>query len=663
MADVVKKIKIKKQDGTFTDYIPIGADATNVIMSNEESVETEIKNLKKNLSNVTNVAQKNKNDIEAMQDDFEEEQADRMNNDTLLLNQINGEKNTRASADTNLQNQINAIVAPSGSSVISNEEITNARVAADFLNSTEYSTLGESIRGQITSLNNIITDLDTSIVIDRTSTSAKILKELYIKNLYNFSIVRIGIYKAYYSSSNNKYINIIRIWFDVSNNKYVDAFYNNNWSTQGQAENEFENEINNKIIYFNKSDEHTNNKMIQGAIIINADIQEIGTQTSYALGEIRDVTELGYSPKVMGDMLINKQDIQTSHELTQATEHSIGASNSYQCIDQFKKDSFIKVYQNGMLVNPNQYTLYKQGKIVFNENVNYLPSQILFEYDKSTKIYEDFENDLSESINGFTLAKENGYTDSELYEFVNDPAGGNDTVLKCYCNEIKATKVRVQWNRAVSATEFTDSVKMYVPQELLDAFISYNGAITWFGFGGAWCPFGGTVGSTQDMFSGQGNGFDLYKIAGESKVRYYIKNRFKAYSTSTGEEIYTVQSSGLSDFEVKGNEWITIKRELKVGNPGYCKMTVIDSDGEHILTTGTQNTNNIAYLGVADPENEIIRYGNQMAEDIPYRKFQTINLMKIYTSNAIAQHCINENGECALYFKDYSLSAKEVNTF
>lgn len=42
MADLIKKIKIKKQDGTFTDYIPIGADATNVEVSDGESVELKL---------------------------------------------------------------------------------------------------------------------------------------------------------------------------------------------------------------------------------------------------------------------------------------------------------------------------------------------------------------------------------------------------------------------------------------------------------------------------------------------------------------------------------------------------------------------------------------------------------------------------------------------
>lgn len=39
MADLIKKIKIKKQDGTFTDYIPIGAEAKNIITNDGDSVE------------------------------------------------------------------------------------------------------------------------------------------------------------------------------------------------------------------------------------------------------------------------------------------------------------------------------------------------------------------------------------------------------------------------------------------------------------------------------------------------------------------------------------------------------------------------------------------------------------------------------------------------
>ena len=39
MSDLIKKVKIKKQDGTYTDYIPIGVEAKNVDCSDGESVE------------------------------------------------------------------------------------------------------------------------------------------------------------------------------------------------------------------------------------------------------------------------------------------------------------------------------------------------------------------------------------------------------------------------------------------------------------------------------------------------------------------------------------------------------------------------------------------------------------------------------------------------
>lgn len=55
MADLVKKIKIKKQDGTFTDYIPIGAEALNINMNNNRSVQENIGDI--DINNQGNVAQ------------------------------------------------------------------------------------------------------------------------------------------------------------------------------------------------------------------------------------------------------------------------------------------------------------------------------------------------------------------------------------------------------------------------------------------------------------------------------------------------------------------------------------------------------------------------------------------------------------------------------
>ena len=42
VSDLIKKIKIKKQDGTFTDYIPIGAEAQNVSTNDGESVQLKL---------------------------------------------------------------------------------------------------------------------------------------------------------------------------------------------------------------------------------------------------------------------------------------------------------------------------------------------------------------------------------------------------------------------------------------------------------------------------------------------------------------------------------------------------------------------------------------------------------------------------------------------
>lgn len=665
MSEKVKKIRVKQADGTMSDYIPIGANAEDVDLKNGKNVEEEFQTIKGNIDGLSS----DLNDLDRnVNNKIDTENQKMINAIQNVSIQITNEKSERISSNSNLQNQINAMTKPSGSSVISNEEITNARVAAQSLGSKQYNTLGEGIRGQIDTVNEIIDNLDVCIVPKRTLEVSKILKELYIEDLHDFSVYSVGIYKAWFSSTYNQYLNIVRIWFGpVSENKYVTAFYDKKYNTQEEALASFEEKINNKIITFKNSDVYTDEKEISGSIIINGDLITNGTQKNFLTTDLNDVTNLGYSPKIMASMLKQKEDskddIVTELAFTQALENSIGAKNSYQCEDQFKEGTLVRVYQNGAFVYPNKYDLYKQGKIVFKEDVDYNPSDILFEYEKNTKTLHTFKNDLSEDVAGFGLAKESGYTPEELYTFVNDPAGGNRKVLKCFGNEKKASKFRVQFNYRVYATEFTDSIKMYVPQELLDAFIAYNGTIDWFGFGGAWCPFGGKVDSVTDMYSGQGNGFDLKKTKGSNKVYYYIKNRFKAYDTTTGKEVYTVLSQATSNFEVKGNEWITIKREMKVGNPGYCRMTVIDSEGTHVLKTSYQGIEDIAYLGVADPENEIIRYGNKMAKTIPYREFTEINLMKIYTSNEILQHCIDMNGECALYFKDYEINGKNVNAF
>ena len=60
MSDLIKKIKIKKQDGTFTDYIPIGAEAQNVSTSDGESVQLKLNKKPYYYNSVANMKADNK---------------------------------------------------------------------------------------------------------------------------------------------------------------------------------------------------------------------------------------------------------------------------------------------------------------------------------------------------------------------------------------------------------------------------------------------------------------------------------------------------------------------------------------------------------------------------------------------------------------------------
>lgn len=50
----IKEIKIREDDGSYSDPIPVGTDGINVDMSNGNDLETELNNINKNLNNKTN---------------------------------------------------------------------------------------------------------------------------------------------------------------------------------------------------------------------------------------------------------------------------------------------------------------------------------------------------------------------------------------------------------------------------------------------------------------------------------------------------------------------------------------------------------------------------------------------------------------------------------
>lgn len=341
-------------------------------------------------------------------------------------------------------------------------------------------------------------------------------------------------------------------------------------------------------------------------------------------------------------------------------DNAIGDNNSYQAPDNFKQESSVKIYHNGQLIMPSAYTLYKQGKIVFNSNVNYANNDLLIEYPKYIKTFDDFSNDFSGNILGLSVYEQGG---SNMYDIVADPSGGDYNVLKISKNSsVTENLIRCQLYRNVNYTDYTKEVKVYVPQELIDALISYQDVVHWFALSSDWCPYGPSTGSTQNLYSGSSNAVQIYKAnAEDTELHYQIMCRKRTFVN--GVENYTTLASNISDFVVLGNEWITLKLNVKVGNPGVFQLTVTDSNGEHVLNPMASG-NDVAYVGVPDPENEQDLYGSSLIDDVPYRSIKQTMFAKLYTSADIANHIINENGEVAIYFKDYKeYDCVNVNAF
>lgn len=51
--DRIKKLKVKKSDGSFTDYIPIGADAEYIDMADGDNLQEEINTINNKLDEMT----------------------------------------------------------------------------------------------------------------------------------------------------------------------------------------------------------------------------------------------------------------------------------------------------------------------------------------------------------------------------------------------------------------------------------------------------------------------------------------------------------------------------------------------------------------------------------------------------------------------------------
>lgn len=341
-----------------------------------------------------------------------------------------------------------------------------------------------------------------------------------------------------------------------------------------------------------------------------------------------------------------------------AVENSINGNYTYQCEDQFLDTSNIRIFRNGEAVDSSNYILYKQGKVQFTDCIKVNNGDVYFDYLRSKRYFEPFSNDLSKDVSMFNEV--HSECDGKMYDFVRDPLDKNRNVLMINCATLlpNAKNARQQFSyKKYHLTYFKDTIKLFLPEDMKEAMLSYPKAITWFGIQGAWGVFGSPTGQTEKMFSGSGNALGISKPTPTSNELYfYLRCRRRHCDPNTGCEIYDVLNDELSSFPVKAGEWITIEREWRIGNPGICNHTIIDSDGTHEFFVS-------AYNSVCDPENELARYGDKFAGVNPYNYCYPF-ICKLYTSNDIAQYCIDKIGKCYLYYKDYELiEAENVNAF
>ena len=354
----------------------------------------------------------------------------------------------------------------------------------------------------------------------------------------------------------------------------------------------------------------------------------------------------------------NRMLIETTKVKTKALKKAINGKNTYQCEDQFADLSEVAIYRNGKKVKPENYRLFKQGKVQFNDEKKVVREQVSFEYNRNVKYYKPYSNDLSSNL--FTFLKVQTECEGVKYQFVSDPAGLDRKVLMLSCDSLSENekKVRIQFSsRKYPLTYFKDQIKIFIPEDMRSAMLSYPKAITWFSIQGSWCQFGSKTGGTEQMYSGSANSLGISKPETNSKeIYFHLLCRRRHCNIHTGLEEYDALNDELSSFPIKAGGWITIEREWKIGNPGICKHTIIDSDGEHVFSVD-------AYNCVCNPENEQERYIEKYVGENPYN-FCYLFICKIYTSKEFADYCIKKIGKCYLYYKDYIfLEGENVNAF
>lgn len=140
--DKLKYIKIKQEDGSYSEEIPVGADANNIDMSDGRTLPETL-----GFINVDN-------------DGTVKQQLDKLNKDKVDKNDYNSKIIELENKNKVQDSQINSFLSLPEGSTTSDAALNDIRIGYD---GTEYPTPGDAVRGQIGSLSEDIEILSTGL--------------------------------------------------------------------------------------------------------------------------------------------------------------------------------------------------------------------------------------------------------------------------------------------------------------------------------------------------------------------------------------------------------------------------------------------------------------------------------------------------------------------
>ena len=163
--DKLKYIKIKQEDGTYSEEVPVGVDASNVDMSDGRTLPETLGlidvdangTVKQQLDELN----KNKVDKNSYNNKVSELENKNIEQDNIINQKVNQSEYNIKISDLEIKNrvqdaQISQMIANPGESTEGNSELLDIRIGAD---SSVYDTSGNAVRKQITFLEDLNKDI------------------------------------------------------------------------------------------------------------------------------------------------------------------------------------------------------------------------------------------------------------------------------------------------------------------------------------------------------------------------------------------------------------------------------------------------------------------------------------------------------------------------